>query len=104
MTIAQRIELRRLGYTKEEINEMVEQEKNPDPVPETAVTEFPETVVTEFPETAVTESDTPDINAQLLTAITNLTNALQTQKLNNTPQPEIKPETPEDIFNSILKG
>ena len=88
MTIAQRIELRRLGYSKEEINELVELEKNPDPVPEEVESDTPESIKTETPPvTAV-----PDINTQLLTAITNLTNALQTQKLNNTPQPEIKNE------------
>ena len=96
MTIAQRIELRRLGYTKEEINELVEMEKNPEEI-ESDTPESIESVTP--PVTAV-----PDINAQLLTAITNLTNALQTQKLNNTPQPEVKNETTEDILNSILKG
>lgn len=98
MTIAQRIELRRLGYTKEEINEIIEQEKTPTPDPVAEVVE----AVTPDP---VPETPTPDINTQLLSAITNLTTVLQTQKLNNTPQPDsIKPETPEDIFNSILKG
>ena len=101
MTIAQRIELRRLGYTKEEINEIIEQEKNPTPDPD-PVAEAVEAVT---PDPVVPETPTPDINSQLLTAITNLTTVLQTQKLNNTPQPDsIKPETPEDIFNSILKG
>ena len=101
MTIAQRIELRRLGYTKEEINEIIEQEKAPTPDPD-PVAEVVEAVTPDpVPETP----PTPDINSQLLTAITNLTTVLQTQKLNNTPQPDsIKPETPEDIFNSILKG
>ena len=100
MTIAQRIELRRLGYTKEEINEIIEQEKNPTPDPD-PVAEVVEAVTPD----PVPETPTPDINAQLLSAITNLTTVLQTQKLNTTPQPDIiKPETPEDIFNSILKG
>lgn len=100
MTIAQRIELRRLGYTKEEINEIIEQEKTPTPDPD-PVAEVVEAVTPD----PVPETPTPDINSQLLTAITNLTTVLQTQKLNNTPQPDsIKPQTSEDILNSILKG
>ena len=96
MTITQRIELRRLGYTKEEIAELAELEKAPDPVPE-APDPVPETLVS-IPEQG------NDINAQLLYAINNLTSVLQNQKLNQTAQPEVKQETVEDIFNNILKG
>ena len=96
MTITQRIELRRLGYTKEEIAELAELEKAPDPVPE-APDPVPETPVS-IPEQG------NDINAQLLYAINNLTSVLQNQKLNHTAQPEVKQETVEDIFNNILKG
>ena len=102
MTITQRIELRRLGYTKEEIAELAELEKTPDPVPEQ-----PETpdLVPEQPETpAPVPEAKDDINAQLLFAINNLTSVLQNQKLNQTAQPEVKQETVEDIFNNILKG
>lgn len=102
MTITQRIELRRLGYTKEEINEIIEQEKTPTPEPAPVAEEVVEAVT---PDPVVPETATPDINSQLLAAITNLTTVLQTQKLNNTPQPDsIKPQTSEDILNSILKG
>ena len=89
MTITQRIELRRLGYTKEEIAELAELEKTPQPevVPE--------------PETPQPQND---ISSQLLFAINNLTSVLQNQKLNQTAQPEVKQETVDDIFNNILKG
>ena len=103
MTITQRIELRRLGYTKEEIAELAELEKAPDPVPEAPdpVPEAPDPV----PETLVSIPEQGnDINAQLLYAINNLTSVLQNQKLNQTAQPEVKQETVEDIFNNILKG
>ena len=89
MTITQRIELRRLGYTKEEIAELAELEKAPQPevVPE--------------PEAPQPQND---ISSQLLYAINNLTAVLQNQKLNQTAQPEVKQETVDDIFNNILKG
>lgn len=106
MTIAQRIELRRLGYSKEEVNAMIEEEKqqatqspvdnpspaDPDPVPEE--------------QNPVPAADnTPAPAAELLTAINNLTLALQGHKLNNTEQPAAQPpETADTIFNTMLKG
>ena len=98
MTITQRIELRRLGYSKEEIAELAELEKAPQPevVPEPE-TPQPEVV----PEVTQTQND---ISSQLLYAINNLTSVLQNQKLNQTAQPEVKQETVDDIFNNILKG
>ena len=108
MTIAQRIELRRLGYTKEEINELVEQEKNPPveqvetPVTDTDVPEQLELDLT--PETPAS-ANANDIQQQILTAVNNLTAVLQNQKLNNTAQPITQAkETAEDILNNILKG
>lgn len=100
MTIAQRIELRRLGYTKEEINELAELEKKPVEEPEAPeVPEAPEQL-----EMNLEPDKTPDLSQQLLFAINNLTSALQNQKLNQTAMPELKTETSEDIFNNILKG
>lgn len=96
MTITQRIELRRLGYTKEEISELAELEKAPPP--EAVPPETPP------PEAIPPETQAPDIQGQLLSAINNLTLVLQNQKLVQTPQPETpKQETTEDIFKSILK-
>ena len=105
MTIAQRIELRRLGYTKEEINELAELEKAPapDPVPEAEDT--PEnTWQKEQISLDLGPEAAPDIQSQLLAAITNLTNVMQSQKLTQTAQPEVKQETSTDIFNNMLKG
>lgn len=100
MTIAQRIELRRLGYTKEEIAELAELEKapQPEPVPEP---ESPQPEAGQDPETTQPQND---ISSQLLYAINNLTSVLQNQKLNQTAQPEVKQETVDDIFYNILKG
>ena len=106
MTITQRIELRRLGYSKEEIAELAEMEKAP-ALPETSEPAEPENVSHETlpDQIAIPEvvDAVPDVNTQLLTAITNLTAVLQSQKLNNTPQPsEVRKETPDEIFNNIL--
>lgn len=109
MTIAQRIELRRLGYTKDEVAEMIEQERaefdanvmaepvepatepEPAPIPVEPATEQP----TAMPSTA-----------DLLAAINNLTTALQMQRIATTQQPEaaVKPMTAEDVMNDYLKG
>lgn len=100
MTIAQRIELRRLGYTKEEVQEMAEQER-------TAATEPVEEPVQEepaAPEQAAAPAAGDPTTVQLLTAIQGLTLALQGHKLNTTEQPITAPETATDIFNNILKG
>lgn len=107
MTIAQRIELRRLGYTKEEINELAELEKKPveepeAPEPKPEVPEAPEQLEMNLEPDKT--SNINDISHQLLFAINNLTSALQNQKLNQTAMPELKTETSEDIFNNILKG
>lgn len=103
MTIAQRIELRRLGYTKEEVAEMVEQEKavvmaepvepatEPEPAP------IPVEPATETPAAMPSTAD-------LLAAINNLTTALQMQRIATTQQPEaaIKPQTADDIIKGML--
>lgn len=94
MTIAQRIELRRLGYTKEEVQEMIEQENAAavEPVSEP-----------EPEEAAPAPAPAADpASAQLLTAINNLTLALQGHKLNTTEQPVSAPETAADVFSSML--
>ena len=106
MTIAQRIELRRLGYTKEEVNQLAELEKVPEPETEAPRSEDPAPENVPEPQTANPEpAQDTTMQGRLLEAITNLTAVLQTQKLNNTPQPEpAPPETAQDIFNNILKG
>lgn len=101
MTIAQRIELRKMGYTKEEINELAEMEK--DPAPEAVEPPAAEPEQLELDLTPEPPAN-PDMSAQLLSAINNLTAVLQNQKLNNTPQPETHKETADEILNNLLKG
>ena len=105
MTIAQRIELRRLGYSKEEVNELAELEKTPAVETAEPTEPAPDQVQAEpLPTEPAPEPANNDVQAQLLSAINNLTAVLQNQKLNSTPQPEVHKETTQDIFNNILKG
>ena len=98
MTITQRIELRRLGYTKEEIAELAELEKTPEPAE-------PEPAAPAEPEPAAPAEPAPDPQAEILAAINKLTLAIQGNRLNTVEQPiPPKPETASDIFNNILKG
>lgn len=103
MTIAQRIELRRLGYTKEEVAEMIEQEKAvvmAEPVEEATEPEpapIPVEPATEQPAAMPSTAD-------LLAAINNLTTALQMQRIATTQQPAeaVRPQTAQDIFSTML--
>ena len=97
MTIAQRIELRRLGYTKEEVQEMAEQES-------IAATEPVTEPVEETPAAEQTSQQGDPTTVQLLNAINGLTLALQGHKLNTTEQPVAAPESAADIFTNMLKG
>lgn len=104
MTIAQRIELRRLGYTKEEVAEMIEQEKAV--VMAEPVEEATEPEPAPIPVEPATESATANqpTTADLLAAINNLTTALQMQRIATTPQPAeaVRPQTAQDILNNML--
>lgn len=105
MTILQRIELHKQGYSKEEINALAEEERaaaaQPEPEPEAAPQPEPEPAPTPAPAAA----PQPDGTAQqLLSAINNLTNALTAQNFIRKEQPEAAQETTTDIFNNILKG
>lgn len=109
MTILQRIELHKQGYTKDEINALAEEERaaaaapvapQPDPEPQSAPA--PEPQPAPAPEPAAAPQ--PDTAAQLLAAINNLTNALTSHNIVTKEQPVTPPETATDVFNSILKG
>lgn len=111
MTITQRIELRRLGYSKDEIAELAAAEAaaaaqpEPEPVPAPAAAAQPEPA----PAVTVAEPAAAGMNqpsmADVLTAINNLTTALQKQNINSIPQPvEPQPETATEIFTNLLKG
>lgn len=109
MKITELIKLHSLGYTKDEIKQLIEDEKQP------------ATVVAEVVEPAAPEPDqaapAPDQaepaapaapaepasnNADILNAINNLTKAIQASNLLNDRQ--VPEQTTEDILNDILKG
>ena len=107
MTITQRLELHRRGYSKDEINELAQQEKDaaaapaaPEPAPEPAAP----AEVEPSAEPARAASAQPSELSQVLDALNALTAAMQKQNIQSREQPPVQQETTSDIFNSILKG
>ena len=107
MTIAERIQLHKLGYTKEEINELNNagydpkgleappksaDDGQPAPDPEPA---SPEMVATDG-------QPKPDPQAEILKAIQGLTSAIQQSNIAKSRQPETAPETAEDILSKLI--
>lgn len=102
MTIMERIQLHKLGYSKEEINQLAADNYNPaglteqpapDPEPEPAA---------DAPD-PVPENNPAADNSAVLAAIKDLTAALQANAIKTQPQPEQSKETAEDAFFNILK-
>lgn len=90
MTIAERINLHKCGYSKEEIAALIAEEK----------AAAPETV--ENPdEDGGTEHKG---NSEILTAINNLTAAIQAQNLQRAEQNTPLKQTAEDVLNGALKN
>lgn len=110
MTITQRLELHRRGYSKDEINELAQQEKDaaaapaaPEPAPEPAApAEVEPAAPAAEPDPAAPAQ--PSELSQVLDALNALTAAMQKQNIQNREQPPVQQETTSDIFNSILKG
>lgn len=105
MTIAERIQLHKLGYTKEEINELNKAgydpkglEDEPVSVPEAQPEQDPDPVT---PEVSAPEAQ-PDPQAEILKAIQGLTTAIQQSNIVKSRQPEQAPETAEDILSKLL--
>lgn len=101
MTILQRLQLHKLGYTKDEINELDKAEFDPkgleDP-PKDADTEPAEQPKQEE---QPAEGQT-DPNAEILKAIKDLTSAIQKTNIQQSRQPEPKDETAEDVLYNLL--
>ena len=103
MTIMERIPLHKLGYSKEEINQLAADKYNPagltdppapDPEPE------PEPAAPDpVPENNPAAAD----NSAVLAAIKDLTAALQANAIKTQPQPEQPKESAEDALFTILK-
>lgn len=102
MTIMERIQLHKLGYTKEEINQLAADKYNlagltdqpaPAPDPEPAA---------DAPEPEPEHNPAAD-NSAVLAAIKDLTAALQANAIKTQPQPVQPKETAEDALFNILK-
>lgn len=107
MTIAERIQLHKLGYTKEEIKELINADYDlkgledppksaddgqtvPDPEPDT-------------PEMTVTDGQTkPDPQAEILKAIQGLTATIQQSNIISSRQPEAPKDTAEDVLYKMI--
>lgn len=107
MTISERIQLHKLGYTKEEINELNNEGYDPkgleeppksaedgQPVPD------PEPATPEMPD--IDGQPKPDPQAEILKAIQGLTSAIQQSNIVKSRQPETAPETAEDILSKLI--
>ena len=98
MTIAERINLHRCGYSRAEIDALAKEEKEaktaeePAPAQDTTPTEEPAPAQDNAEETA------PD---PVLEAIKGLTAAIQASNINKTPQPEAKTETVTDLLRNL---
>jgi len=100
MTILERINLHKCGYTKEEIAALAEEEKQ-NPVP-TEPAEPAEPIEPAADPTPAPAAEPTTNNAEILKAIKDLTAAIQTRNINNSQQEPTKVETAEDILTGAL--
>ena len=89
MTIAERINLHRCGYSRAEIDALAQEEKEAAKNPDTA------------PEETKPAETTPEEKDPVLEAIKGLTAAIQARNIHTDTQPEAKKETMEDLINQV---
>ena len=89
MTIAERINLHKCGYTRAEIDALAKEEKEAAKNPEPA---------TEDPKPADNPSEEKD---PVLEAIKGLTAAIQATNINKDTQPDTQKETMNDLINQL---
>ena len=105
MTIMERIQLHKLGYSKEEINQLAADKYNPagltdPPAPNPEPEPEPEPAA---PDTVPENNPAAADNSAVLAAIKDLTAALQANAIKTQPQPEQPKESAEDALFNILK-
>ena len=107
MTIGERINLHRCGYTraeidalaaaeKEELQQAAQPETTPDVMPEES---SPDVLSTEATRAALPE--TPNPNKEILDAINNLAAVIQSRNVNTQQQPQQPPQTVNDLINTL---
>lgn len=89
MTISERLQLHKLGYTKEEIKALAEGETPPQDNPPTPNNE---------------SKPASGGSSDILTAINNLTAAIQSRNVTTSEQKETKIESAEDVLVGALKN
>ena len=94
MTIAERINLHRCGYSRAEIDALAQEEKEA----RAAEDQAPTPAEDQAPTPAPAEDQAPD---PVLEAIKGLTAAIQASNINKTPQPETQPETVSDLLKNL---
>lgn len=92
MTIAERINLHKCGYTRAEIDALAKEEKEAKETP--APTSAPE------PETPPAPASAPESDP-VLEAIKGLTAAIQARNIHEDTQPEAKQETMTDLIDKV---
>jgi hypothetical protein len=102
MTIGERINLHRCGYTRAEIDALAAAEKEElqqAAQPEAEQEEAPEAQ----PETATPAAlpETPNPNKEILDAINNLAAVIQSRNVNTQQQPQQPQQTVNDLINTL---
>lgn len=100
MTIGERINLHRCGYTRAEIEALAAEEKEElqqAAQPEAAPEESPEAAPQ--PETAAPAAPQP--NKEILDAINNLAAVIQSRNVNTQQQPQPPQQTVTDLINTL---
>lgn len=100
MTIGERINLHRCGYTREEIDALAAAEKE-----ELQQAAQPEAAPEESPEAAPQQPEAapaaPNPNKEILDAINNLAAVIQSRNVNTQQQPEPPQQTVTDLINTL---
>ena len=97
MTIGERINLHRCGYTRAEIDALAAAEKE-----ELQQAAQPEAEPEEAPEAAASAaSTTPQPNKEILDAINNLAAVIQSRNVNTQQQPQQPQQTVNDLINTL---
>ena len=100
MTIGERINLHRCGYTRAEIEALAAEEKE-----ELQQAAQPEAAPEESPDAAPQQPETapaaPQPNKEILDAINNLAAVIQSRNVNTQQQPQPPQQTVNDLINTL---
>jgi len=100
MTIGERINLHRCGYTRAEIDALAAEEK--EELQAAQLEAEPEAAPEAQPEAAASAaSTTPQPNKEILDAINNLAAAIQSRNVNTQQQPQQPQQTVNDLINTL---